>query len=197
MKKAVDFLFSPAFCLIFLFVAYGFGLVLPWLWGNDPFSPLGTLSILCEDRKLVFWVWAILIGGSYFFNTNFAYRKYGEKSKFLRVLTVVTFFALCTIALTLKHDVTTWGPKRIAHWIATGAYIVCVGLSVFIFLVKNVKRYKGFGVLAALVFLTAISIAVWLLVLGKSAMMEAVPNASMQILLAVLNFTPIFKEKTH
>ena len=197
MKKICDFFLSKPFCFAILSAAFVFGLVLPWMWGNDPFDELGTLSILCEDRKWAFWIWAILIGGAYLLNTNYAYRKYGEKSKFLRALTVITFVALCMVALTLKHPVDTFAhnPKRIIHWIATGMYIVCVGLSVFIFLVKNSRKYSGFSILAVLVFLTAVSIGVWLAVLGKSAMMEMIPNASMQILLGILNFTPLFKKK--
>lgn len=204
MKKIIDFFLSRPFCLILLFVAFGFGLALPWIMafhfgGVDP-NPLGeygTLSILCEDHKGFFWAWAILIGGAYLLNTNFAYRKYGEKSRFLRVLTVITFVALCLVALTLKHPVDTFvnNPKRIIHWIATGAYIVCVGLSIFLFLAKNRKVYKGFAALSVIVVLVALSIAVWLLTLGKSAMMEAIPNAVMQIILAVLNFTDVFEPK--
>ena len=197
MKKIIDFFLSKPFCLIILVVAFFYGLILPWMWGNDPFDAYGTLSILCEDRKIFFWIWTVLIGGGYFFNTNYAYRKYGENSRFLRILTVITFIALCLIALTLKHPVNTFAhnPKRVIHWIATGTYIVCVGLSVFIFLVKNSKKYKGFSILSVLVFLTAISIGVWLAILGKSAMMEMIPNAAMQILLGILNFTPLFKKK--
>ena len=195
MKKITDFFLSKPFCLLILIAAFIYGLILPWCWGNDPFDEYGTLSILCEDRKIFFWLWAALTGGAYLLNTNYAYRKYGDNSRLLKVMTFVTFLACIAIALTLKHDVHSWNPKRIVHWIATGLYIVCVGLSIFSFLIRNVERYHGFTFLAVLAPVIALSILVWLLTLGKSAMMEMIPNACMQILLGVLNFTPIFKPK--
>ena len=188
MEKVKKILFGKPFCMFFLIVGFIYGLVLPWCWGNNPFDEYGTLSILCEDRKVFFWIWVLLIGGAYFLNTNFAYLKYKDGSKFLRVLSIITFFACCAIALSLKHDVHTWNLKRVVHWIATGLYIACVALSVFIFLMRNRKTYEGFGVLSILTLLIVAVIPIWLLTIGKSAMMEMIPNAFFQIMLFVMNF---------
>lgn len=195
MKKLTNIALSKPVCLFFLFGAFVYGLILPWCWGNDPFSEFGTLSILCEDRKIFFWIWVIFIGGAYLLNTNYAYVKYKDNNKFIRVLSVLTFCACCAIALTLKHDVHSWGVKRIVHWIATGLYILTVALSVFIFLMRNRKKYTGFNVLAVITVILVAVVLVWLLTIGKSAMMEAIPNAIFQIVLLFLNFVPLFKEK--
>ncbi len=188
MEKIKKIVFGKPFCMFFLIAGFVYGLVLPWCWGNDPFDEFGTLSILCEDRKIFFWIWVLLIGGAHFLNTNFAYIKYKDKSRFLRVLSVLTFVACCAIALSLKHDVHSWNPKRIVHWIATGIYIACAALSILIFLLRNRKTYKGFNVLTVLTLLIFATIPVWLLVIGKSAMMEMIPNGLSQIMLFVMNF---------
>ena len=39
-------------CIITLIISFVYGLVLPFCWGNNPASELGTLSLLCEDRKI-------------------------------------------------------------------------------------------------------------------------------------------------
>ncbi|MDO4380894.1 MAG: hypothetical protein Q4D20_08480 [Clostridia bacterium] len=194
MEKIKNFVFGKPFCMFFLIAGFVYGLVLPWCWGNNPFDEFGTLSILCEDRKFFFWIWVVLVGGAYFFNTNFAFRKFKDESRFLRVLSVLTFVACCAIALSLKHDVHSWNPKRIVHWIATGLYIACVALSVFVFLMRNRKKFKGFNALAILTVLLVATIPVWLLTIGKSAMMEMIPNAFFQIMLFVLNFVLPVKE---
>ena len=188
MEKIKKTVFTKPLCLSFLTAGFVYGLVLPWCWGNNPFDALGTLSILCEDRKFFFWIWVVLVGGAYFLNANYAYIKYNDNSKFLRVLSVLTFVGCCAIALSLKHDVQTWNPKRIVHWIATGVYIACVALSVFIFLIRNRKIYKGFNLLSVLTLLIVAVIPLWLLIFGKSAMMEMLPNALFQIMLFVMNF---------
>ena len=194
MEKFKNFVFGKPFCMFFLIAGFVYGLVLPWCWGNNPFDEFGTLSILCEDRKFFFWIWVVLVGGAYLLNTIFAFRKFKDESRFLRVLSVLTFVACCAIALSLKHDVHSWNPKRIVHWIATGLYIACVALSVFIFLMRNRKKFKGFNALAILTVLLVATIPVWLLTIGKSAMMEMIPNAFFQIMLFVLNFVLPVKE---
>lgn len=194
MEKIKNFVFGKPFCMFFLIAGFVYGLVLPWCWGNNPFDEFGTLSILCEDRKFFFWIWVVLVGGAYLLNTNFAFRKFKDESRFLRVLSVLTFVACCAIALSLKHDVHSWNPKRIVHWIATGLYIACVALSVFVFLMRNRKKFKGFNTLAILTVLLVATIPVWLLTIGKSAMMEMIPNAFFQIMLFVLNFVLPVKE---
>ena len=194
MEKFKNFVFGKPFCMFFLIAGFVYGLVLPWCWGNNPFDEFGTLSILCEDRKFFFWIWVVLVGGAYLLNTIFAFRKFKDESRFLRVLSVLTFVACCAIALSLKHDVHSWNPKRIIHWIATGLYIACVALSVFIFLMRNRKKFKGFNTLAILTVLLVATIPVWLLTIGKSAMMEMIPNAFFQIMLFVLNFVLPVKE---
>ena len=179
---------NKVLCMFMLIMGILFGNGIMFCFGNDPSQPLGTLSILCEDRKYLFWLWALFVVGGYFLNTLYAYRRYDEKSVFLRVLCVVAVVAACGIGLSLKHDVTTWNPKRIVHWISTGVYMVSLGLSLLIFLLKNAKKYRGFYLLSALVFACVAAVAVWLLVLGKSGLMEMVPNTLLAILLFLINF---------
>ena len=181
-------LLSKPVCLTFLLVGIVFGNGMMFLHGNNPADPLGTISILCEDRKYLFWIWAFFVVGGYCLNTLYAYRKYEERSRFLRCVCILAVVAACGIGLSLKHDVTTWNPKRIVHWISTGVYMATLALSLFLFLLKNAKRYAGFSLMAALVLLTAAGIVVWLLTLGKSGLMEMVPNTLLEILLLFLNF---------
>ncbi len=181
-------LLSKPVCLTFLLIGVVFGNGMMFLHGNNPADPLGTISLLCEDRKYLFWIWAFFVVGGYFLNTLYAYRKYDEHSRFLRALCVLAVVAAFGIGLSLKHDVTTWNPKRIVHWTSTGVYMATLALSLFLFLLKNARRYEGFDLMAAIVLLMAAGIVAWLLTLGKSGLMEMVPNTLLEILLLFLNF---------
>ena len=174
-------------CLVSLIAGTVYGLILPFCWHNDPFDTYGTLSILCEDRKLFFWFWVLLDCGSLALNCLYMYKKYGAAKQF-NILPALTFVSACCIALTLGHDVTTWNPKRIVHWIATGVYIAMLAASVALFALSGIRRGRFYrGLLAAV----AASLACFLVifaVFGKSGIMEMVPNVMMQITLFVCNF---------
>ena len=186
-------LLSKPVCLVFLIVEIVFGNGMMFLFGNNPADPLGTISLLCEDRKYLFWIWVV---GGYYLNTLYAYRRYDERSRALRVLCVIAVAAACGIGLSLKHDVTTWNPKRVAHWISTGVYMATLGLTLFLFLLKNAKRYEGFTAMAVTVAVIAAMIVLWLLLIGKSGLMEMVPNTLLEMLLLYLNFIRPVKPKS-
>ena len=72
-------IFSKPLCITVLFAAFVYGLALPFFWGNNPASELGTLSLLCEDRKAWFWLWGVLTSGGILINTQYMYKKFGMK----------------------------------------------------------------------------------------------------------------------
>ena len=182
-------------CMTLLICAFVYGLILPFCWGNNPLEPTGTLSLLCENRKAFFWVWALLNGLGSVLNVQYMYEKLGNKKRYLDVLNVLTFLSIIIIALTLGHSISDWNPKRVAHWIATGGYIVFLVASMLLYFLSNVRRQKLFSVLSACIAAILALFLVLFAVIGKSGMMEIVPNALLQIMLFVVNFTPAAKRK--
>lgn len=184
-----------AICIAFFFAGLTYNLILPFCWGNNPFDEYGTLSILCEHRKPYFWLWIVLVYGGALMNLRFMYKKYDCKSKLLDAVNILMAVSAVAIALTLDHDVDSWNPKRIVHWIVTITLIVFFALSMLIFCLKNIKKQKAFVVLTVLLFAIVGLVALWFIFLGKSAMMEAVPTTLMLIMLFIVNFTPAVKKK--
>ena len=183
-------LYSKPFCIAILAAAFVYGLALPFFWGNDPSQPTGTLSLLCENRKAFFWLWGILMSGSINVNAQYMYRKFSYKNRFLDVLCVLSFLSMCVVALTLGHSIADWNPKRLLHWIATGMFIAFCALSVILFFIINIKNRKDFvlpTICMAIIFLTFVAIFVFV---GKSALMEMIPLAMLQLFLFAVNFTP-------
>ena len=176
-----------------LAVAFVYNIALPFFWGNDPTSELGTLSLLCEDRKLWFWAWGLLTAGSITLNAQYMYRKFSYKSKILDAFCILSIIGVCCIALTLGHSIADWNPKRILHWVATGVFIVFLMASVVLFFIFNIKKHRHFPILTVCSFLILAAFGVLFAAMGKSAVMEMVPIGMVQILLFVVNFTPLIK----
>jgi len=184
---------NKPFCISILVTGFVFGLALPFCWGNNPASELGTLSLLCEDRKIWFWLWGILVVGGININTLYMYKKFGYKSRFMNVLCLLAFISICLVALTLGHSIADWNPKRVLHWIATGLFIALCMATVVLFFIFNIKKYKGFGILTCCTVAILLTFAVIFIGVGKSALMEMIPLAMLQILLFVVNFTSVVK----
>jgi len=176
---------------ILLPIAFVYGLVLPFMWGNDPMSETGTLSLLCEDRKIFFWIWGLLTCGSIALNTKYIYERFAYKNKLFDVMCILSVVSVCLVSLTLGHSIEDWNPKRICHWVATGMYIVFTVAPLLLFFLVNVKKQRRFGILAACTLFILGTFVFIFAVIGKSALMEMVPIALIEIFLFILNFTPL------
>ncbi|MGN0448714.1 MAG: hypothetical protein ACI4GC_09240 [Acutalibacteraceae bacterium] len=187
-----DKLISKKVLLPLLGCSFVYGLILPFMWGNNPASSMGTLSLLCEDRKIWFWLWGILTSGSILLNAQYMYKKYNYKNKLLNVLSLLSFLSMCGVALTLGHSIEDWNMKRLLHWISTGLFIAFLIAAISLFFIFNIKRHNKFKVLTVLSFMILGCFGVLFAVMGKSAVMEMVPIALMQILLFTVNYTKVF-----
>ena len=188
-------LLSKPLCIGLLACAFVYGLILPFCWGNDPTHEYGTLSILCENHRIWFWLWGLLSSGSMVLNTQYMYKKFSYKNRFLDALCILSFIGIIAVALTLGHPVDSWNPKRIIHWIATGLFIALTIASIALFFIINIKKFKGFGILTACVFGILATFLVIFIGFGKSALMEMIPLAMIEILIFIVNFTPLVKVK--
>lgn len=182
-------------CISALFCAFVYGLALPFFWGNNPASELGTLSLLCEtaERKIFFWFWGVLTSGSIFVNTQYMYNKFGMKNKLLTAIGALGFVSICAVALTLGHSIDDWNPKRIAHWVATGAFIAFTVASIALYFIINRKNHPKFNMLTVCTFLILGTFVVIFATVGKSALMEMIPLALIELFLFAVNFTPWVK----
>lgn len=180
-------------CIGFLACAFIYGLALPFFWGNNPASELGTLSLLCENRKPYFWLWGILTSGSILLNTGYMYNKFRMRSPSLNVLGLLGLVSMALVALTLGHSIADWNPKRIAHWVATGAFIAFTIASIALFFIINRKKHPKFMTLTVCTLLILGSFVVIFATVGKSALMEMIPLALIEIFLFAVNFTPWIK----
>lgn len=194
MKKLkTQKIYSKPICISLLFFAFVYGLILPFCWGNDPTSEYGTLSILCEDHKIWFWLWGMVTSGSFVLNTQYMFKKYEYKNKFLYALCIMGLVSMACVAITLGHPVDSWNAQRIIHWVATGLFIAFTLAPISLFFIFNIKKFKRFGIFTVCSFIILATFLLIFGIMGKSAIMEMVPLAMFEILLFVVNFTPVGK----
>ena len=142
-----DKILAKPFLIALLAVSFIYGLVLPFMWGNDPLSELGTLSLLCENRKIYFWAWGLLVSLGIVLNAQYMYKSFSYKNKLLDTFCILSVISVIGIALTLGHSIDSWNPKRILHWVATGMFIAFIFAAVGLFFVFNRKKFKSFNTL--------------------------------------------------
>ena len=111
------------------------------------------------------------------------------------MLCVLGFLGMCLVALTLGHSIEDWNPKRIAHWVATGFFIAATVASIALFFIINRKKHPKFNMLAVCTFLILGTFVVIFATVGKSALMEMIPLALIEIFLFAVNFTPWIKSE--
>ncbi len=194
MKNKIEKLL-PSLSLITLLAAIPYGLILPFCWGNNPLLENGTLSLLCEDRQLYFWIWGILTSGSIVLNIWYLYKRYEYKNRFFDGLLISAFVSMIAVSLTLGHSIEDWNPKRILHWVATGVFVVLTVAPLLLFFLSGIKKRNNsllFAIITTLILMTFLGIFIFV---GKSGLMEILPIALIEIFLLVLNFTPVFKIK--
>lgn len=182
---------SKPICIIWLAIAFIYGLILPFCWGNNPMSELGTLSLLCEDRKIYFWIWGLLTSGSIVINSQYFFKRFSFKHKLYDILGVLAIISVALVALTLGHSIDSWNPKRIAHWVATGMFIIFLLSSLAIYFLVNIKKHKSFGILFLCMLGVFASFLFIFIFVGKSALMEMVPVALLEVFMFIINFTSL------
>ena len=126
-------------------------------------------------------------------NAKYMHNKFGYQNKIYDVLGVLSMVSVAVVALTLGHSIDDWNPKRIAHWVATGVFIVFTMLSIALYFIINRKKHKSFNALTAGMFVILGTFVVIFVGVGKSALMEMIPIAMLQVYLFIINFTPIIK----
>lgn len=186
---------SKPMCITWLIAAFIYGLVLPFCWGNNPMSEMGTLSLLCEDRKIYFWIWGLLTAGSIFINSQYFFSRFSFKHKFYDILGILSIISVALVALTLGHSIDSWNPKRIAHWVATGMFIIFLLCSLALYFLVNRKKHKSFGILFICMLGIFASFLFIFIFVGKSALMEMIPVALIEIFLLLINFTSLVPEE--
>lgn len=158
-----------------------------------------TASMIGLMWPWLFRGWGVIAAATVFSNTMYCYRRYGFNSK-----AGVILGSLGSAAIYLTINCPSMGdddkdfsiPRCSVHWAGALLFAVLCAAPLVIFLFKKGKKEKGRFLAAFLIFVGLLLVmAVLLVTVGKSAIIENIPMVAAYVLLITLNFTDIYMPK--
>ena len=199
--------FAKSFCLVgcvagcFFVIVYGF-LDAPNKQGeiadfSDKIKYI-TASMIGLMWPWLFRLWGVLASATVFSNTMYCYRRYGFNSK-----AGVILGSIGSAAIFLTINCPSMGdddkdfsiPRCSVHWAGALIFAVCCAAPLIIFLFSKGRKEKGRFLAAFIIFVALLLVmAVLLVTVGKSAIIENIPMVVAYILLFTLNFTDFYEK---
>ncbi len=155
-----------------------------------------TASMIGLMWPWLFRVWGVLASATVFANTMYCYRKYNFNS---RVGIILGSIGSAAIFLTINcpsmgdDDKDFSIPRCSVHWAGALIFAVCCAAPLIIFLFSKGRKEKGRFLAAFIIFVALLLVmAVLLVTVGKSAIIENIPMVAAYVLLYTLNFTDFY-----
>ena len=155
----------------------------------------GALSVTGLSHPVYFTIWGVLTFCGIYGNLLYAYKKLLPNHYLQYIFFVVSALGMI---LTLSCDFDyTKEIQYILHCCGSLLFSVSTGTCVFLLFFLNYKRSKMFSVFTFIIGSILIIDLILLLIFKETALIEAVPVLFGLIILPVLNFTSLFKEKEY
>ncbi len=158
-----------------------------------------TASMIGLMWPWLFRVWGVVAALTVFTNTMYCYRRYNFNS---RLGVILGSIGCAAIYLTINcpsmgdDDKDFSIPRCSVHWAGALIFAACCAAPLIIFLFSKGRREKGRFLGAFIIFVALLVVmAVLLVTVGKSAMIENIPMVAAYILLITLNFTDFYEKK--
>ncbi|MDE6723777.1 MAG: hypothetical protein K2J55_06225 [Eubacterium sp.] len=155
----------------------------------------GALSVTGLEHPVYFTIWGILTFTGIYGNLLLAYKKLLPKVFFQFIFLVLSAIGMI---LTLSCDFDYAKEiQYILHCCGSLVFSVSTGTCVFLLFFLNAKRNKTFAYFTYIIGSILIVDLILLLIFKETALIETVPVIFALIILPVLNFTSLFKEKEY
>ena len=157
-----------------------------------------TASMIGLMWPWLFRGWGVIAALTVFTNTMYCYRRYDFNSKLGVILG-----SIGSAAIYLTINCPSMGdddkdfsiPRCSVHWAGALIFAVCCAAPLIIFLFNRGRKLKGRFLGAFIIFVALLVVmAVLLVTVGKSAMIENIPMVAAYILLITLNFTNFYEK---
>ncbi len=159
-----------------------------------------TASMIGLMWPWLFRLWGVLAAATVFSNTMYCYRRYDYNS---RLGVILGSIGSAAIYLTINcpslgdDDKDFSIPRCTVHWAGALIFAAFCAAPLIIFLFSKGRKEKGRFLGAFIVFVALLAVmAVLLVTVGKSAIIENIPMVAAYVLLISLNFTDFYIDKS-
>ena len=155
----------------------------------------GALSTTGLSHPVAFTIWGVLTFGALYSNILYAYDEMPNKYKFQNVLFDFAAFGMgFTLVCDFDYSKKT---EYLLHCAGSLTFSVATGICVFMLFLLNYKKSKPFAVFTYIIGAILIIDLILLIIFKQNALIETVPVIFALIVLPIMNFTKLFKEKAY
>ncbi|MBQ4072727.1 MAG: hypothetical protein IJD50_03275 [Clostridia bacterium] len=181
--------------LVLLVVSFIYFTVYGFL--ENPFLPSGTASEIGLKYPLAFKFWGVTSGSALACNLCYMYLHNEFKNNKVKIIGYVCMALGVVCIMTCVHVPSTrvFGLQMIVHWGTALSFALFFAIALILFLVfpkeKNKKYFITTIVFGALLLCIVIALIIW----GKNGFIESLPMWAAYVIIFLVNFTPLYKNK--
>lgn len=155
----------------------------------------GALSKTGLTHPIYFAFWGVLVFSAIYINLLYAYNNLPEKHKFQYYLCA---FSAVGMILTLTCDFDyAKRAEYFLHCAGSLSFSVLTGICGFLVFLLNYRRGRLYAAFTYIIGAILITDLILLILFKETALIEAAPVLFALVILPVLNFTNLFKEKIY
>ncbi len=182
--------------LILLVISFIYFTVYGFL--RNPFLDTGTASEIGLEFPIAFKFWGVTSGSALACNLCYIYRHNEFKNKIIKIIGYICMILGVICIMTCVHVPSTRikGLQMYIHWGTALSFALFFAAALILFLVfpkvKNMQYIYttiAFGILL-------LGIVIALIIWGKNGFIESLPMWAAYVIIFLVNFTPVYKNKS-
>ncbi len=182
--------------LILLVVSFIYFTVYGFL--ENPFLPSGTASEIGLKYPTAFKFWGVTSGSALTVNLCYLYRH--NEFKFSKIKTIgyvcMALGVVCIMTCVHVPSTRIFGLQMIIHWGTALSFALFFAAALILFLLFPKNKNKQYLITTLSFGILLLGIVIALLIWGKNGFIESLPMWAAYIIIFLVNFTPVYKNKS-
>lgn len=182
--------------LVLLVVSFIYFTVYGFL--ENPFLPSGTASEIGLKYPIAFKFWGVTSGAALATNLCYMYTHNGFKYRQAKIAGYVCMVLGVICIMTCVHVPSTrvFGLQMIVHWGTALSFALFFAIALILFLVFPKNKNKQYQLTTIIFAAMLLCIIIALIIWGKNGFIESLPMWAAYIIIFLVNFTPVYKNKS-
>ena len=165
---------------------------------ENPFLPSGTASEIGLKYPLAFKFWGVTSGSALACNLCYMYLHNEFKNNKAKIVGYVCMALGVVCIMTCVHVPSTrvFGLQMIVHWGTALSFALFFAVALILFLVFPKNKNKQYFITTLVFAFILLCIVIALLIWGKNGFIESLPMWAAYVIIFLINFTPVYKNKS-